>query len=90
MEKIVYGFKNAILPLSKKDDLKIDSGDQQLDILDTPEQRRYNDILSQIKEEQKNIDMSLFEEVFGHKAPGKILQTLHNLKRVDSYNQEAF
>ena len=27
-EKIVYGFKNAILPLSKKDDMKTDSGDQ--------------------------------------------------------------
>ena len=89
-EKIVYGFKNGILPLLKKDKMKTDSGDQQLDISDTPEQRRFNHFLLQIKEEQKNIDMSLFEEHFGYKTPDKILETLHNLKRVDSYNQEAF
>ena len=43
--------------------------------------------MSQIQEEQKNIDMSLFEEVFDDGMPGKIL---HSLKRADSYNQEAF
>ena len=57
-EKIVNGFKNRILPLSIKDILKTD-------ILNTPEQKRFNNFLSQIKEEQRNIDMSLFEEVFG-------------------------
>ena len=89
-EKIVCGFKNGILLLPKKEDTKTDSGDLQLDILDTPEQRRFNDILSQIKEKQKNIGMSSFEEVFGYKTPDKMLQTLYNLKGVDSYNQEAF
>ena len=34
--------------------------------------------------------MSLFEEVFGYKTPDKMLQTLHNLKRGDSYNREVF
>ena len=34
--------------------------------------------------------MSLFKELFGYKTPDKKLQTLHNLKRVDSYNQEEF
>ena len=34
--------------------------------------------------------MDLFEEVFGYKTPDKMLLTLHNLKRVDSYNQEEF
>ena len=34
--------------------------------------------------------MSLFEGVFNYKTPDKMLQTLHNLKRVDSYNREAF
>ena len=34
--------------------------------------------------------MNLFEEVFGNKTPDKMLLTLHNLKRVDSYNQEEF
>ena len=52
-EEIVHGFKNGILPLSKMDDMKIDSADQQLDILDTTEQRRFNNFSSQIKEEQK-------------------------------------
>ena len=56
-EKFVYGFKNEILPLLKKDDMKTDSGDQRSNILDTPEQRRFNDFLEQIEEEQKNIDI---------------------------------
>ena len=59
-------------------------------MLGIPEQKRLNDFWSQIKEEQKNIGMSLFEGVFGYNMPGKTLQTLHNLKSVDSYNQEYF
>ena len=70
--------------------MKTDSGGQQLDVLDTPEQRRFNDFLSQITEEQRNVDMSLFEEVFAYKTLDKMLQSLNNLKRVDSDNQEAF
>ena len=31
--------------------------------------------------------MDLFKEIFGDKTPDKMLQTLHNLERVDSYNQ---
>ena len=34
--------------------------------------------------------MILFEEVFNYETLDKILQTFYNLKRVDSYNQEAF
>ena len=86
-EKVVSGLKNKILSLSKKAVEKTDSDNQQSDILDTPEQQRFNDFLSQIKEEQKHIDMSLFEEVFDDDMPDEIL---HSLKRVDSYNQEAF
>ena len=37
MGKIVYGFKSEILPLSKKDDTKTDSGDQQPVIFPTTE-----------------------------------------------------
>ena len=44
-KKIVYGFKNQMLLLLKKDDMKTDRGDQQLDILDTSEHRRFNDFL---------------------------------------------
>ena len=34
--------------------------------------------------------MDLFKEVFGYKLLDKMLETLHDLKRVDSYNQEVF
>ena len=66
------------------------TGKKNTDILGIPEQKRLNDFWSQIKEEQKNIDMSLFEGVFGYNMLGKMLQTLHNLKSVHSYNQEYF
>ena len=46
--------------------------------------------MSQIIDKQTNIGINLFEEVFGYDTPDKILQTLRSLKRVDSYNQEAF
>ena len=65
--------------------MKTNIGDQQPDILDTPEQKKINDFLSQIKEKQKSIDMNLFKKFLG-----LMVLTLRNLKRVDSYNQEAF
>ena len=43
-----------------------------------------------LKKTKKNIDMNLFKEIFGYDMPDKMLQTLHSLKRVDSYNQVAF
>ena len=46
--------------------------------------------MSQIIDKQTNIDINLFEEVFGYDTPEKILQTLRSLKRGDSDNQEAF
>ena len=39
-EKIVNGFKNGILPLSKGVGTKAHNSDQQIDILDTPEQKK--------------------------------------------------
>ena len=59
-EKIVNGFKNGILPLSKTYGTKTVSSDQQTDILDTPEHKSFNDFLIRIKEEQKHMDMILF------------------------------
>ena len=70
--------------------MKNDSVDQQADILDTPEQKKFNDFSRQNKEEQKNINTSLFKEIFNYDTPDKMLQTLRNLNKVDSYNQEAF
>ena len=34
--------------------------------------------------------MLLFKKVFSYDTPNKMLQTLHNLKSVHSYSQEAF
>ena len=65
--------------------MKTNIGDQQPDILDTSEQKKINDFLSQIKEKQKSIDMNLFKKFLV-----LMVLTLRNLKRVDSYNQEAF
>ena len=65
--------------------MKTNIGDQQPDILDTPEQKKINDFLSQIKKKQKSIDVNLFKKFLV-----LMVLTLRNLKRVDSYNQEAF
>ena len=78
------------MALSKKAVEKNESDNQHPDILDTPKQKGFNDFLSQIKEKQKNIGINLFEEVFGYDTTDKMLQTLHSLERVDSYNEEAF
>ena len=78
------------MALSKKAVEKNESDNQHPDILYTPKQKGFNDFLSQIKEKQKNIGINLFEEVFGYDTTDKMLQTLHSLERVDSYNQEVF
>ena len=45
------GLKMEYYRLSKKNDMKTDSGDQRSNILDTPGQRRFDDFLEQIEEE---------------------------------------
>ena len=77
-EKTVYEFKNGILPLSKKYDMKADSSDQQPDIPGTSRQTKFIDFLDQIKEEQKNIDMKLFNRYFTYKTPDEMVQALYN------------
>ena len=90
LEKNIYGFKNGILPLFKKDDMKTDSGDQKPGILDTSEETKSNDFLKQVKEEQRDMDMDLFGEQFGYKTPDEMLQTFKNLKnRADNNFSEA-
>ena len=90
MEKNIYRFKNGILLLFKKDDMKTDSGDQKPDILDTSEETKSNDFLKQVKEEKRNMDMDLFGEQFGYKTPDEMLQTFKNLKnRADNNFSEA-
>ena len=61
--------------------MKTDSGAQQPDILDSPEQTKLNDFLEHIKEEQKNIDMRLFR-------PDRMANVLYNSKsKVDNQNK---
>ena len=79
-EKIVYEFKNVKLSLSKKEDMKTDSSDQQPDTSDTPKQTKFNDFLKLIKEEQTNIDMRLFKKYFPYRTPDKMAQVLYNSK----------
>ena len=78
--KIVYEFKNVKLSLSKKEDMKTDSSDQQPDTSDTPKQTKFNDFLKLIKEEQTNIDMRLFKKYFPYRTPDKMAQVLYNSK----------
>ena len=54
---------------------------------ETPEQKEFNNFLEQIKEEQNNIDMNLFKNIFNHKTPDKILKYLHSLETTGDYNQ---
>ena len=54
---------------------------------ETPEQKEFNDFLEQIKDEQKNIDINSFKNVFNYKTPDEMLEYLHSLKRTDAYNQ---
>ena len=54
---------------------------------ETPAQKEFNDFLEQIKEEQKNIDINSFKNVFNYKTPDEMLEYLRSLKRTDDYNQ---
>ena len=83
-EKIVYRFKNKILPLSKKDD----SGDQGPSIFGTPTQKRFDNFLKQIEEEQKNIDTELVNKYFSYQKPDEMSQDLFESKnKVDNLDK---
>ena len=56
---------------------------------ETPEDKKLNDFLQQIKEEQKNIDINWFKNVFNYKTPDETLEYLYNLKNIGNYNQET-
>ena len=62
---------------------------QKDNLSETPDQKEFNDFLNQITEEQKNIDINLFKNVFNYETPDKMLEYLHSLKRIDNYNQET-
>ena len=56
---------------------------------ETPEDKKLNNFLQQIKEEQKNIDINWFKNVFNCEMPDKMLKYLHNLETANDYNQAA-
>ena len=46
---------------------------QGLNLPATSKQKEFSNILQQIKEEQKNIDMNLFKNIFDYETPDEIL-----------------
>ena len=58
-------------------------------LFETPEQKKCNDFLEQIKKEQKNIDITLFKNVFNYETPDEMLEYFYSLKKKDKYNQET-
>ena len=59
---------------------------QKDNLSETPDQKEFNDFLNQITEEQKNIDINLFKNVFNYETPDKMLEYLHSSKKIDNYN----
>ena len=55
-----------------------------------PEWKEFSDFLKRFKEEQKNIDMNLFKNVFNYETPDEMWEYLDSLKKIDNYNQETF
>ena len=67
---------------SLKNGLKTDSIDQRPNILDTPEQRRFNEFLQKIEEEQKYVNMKLFDKYYPYGRPDEMLQDLNDSKSI--------
>ena len=53
-------------------------------LFETPEQKKCNDFLEQIKKEQKNIDITLFKNVFNYETPDEMLEYFYSLKKMIS------
>ena len=62
---------------------------QKDNLSEIPEDEKFITFLEQIKEEQKNIDINWFKNVFNYKTPDKMLEYLYNLKNINNYNQET-
>ena len=63
---------------------------QKDDLPKTPEQKEFNDFLEQIKEQQKNIDINWFENVFNYQTPNEMLKYVHSLKKIDDITRQHF
>ena len=84
-KKLVLEEENSKFKKSIGETVKLKN--QKDNLSETPEQKEFNDFLEQIKEEQKNIDINWFKNVFNYKTPDEMLKYLPNLKTTDSYNQ---
>ena len=60
---------------------------QRVNLPAIAEQKGFNNFLEQIKEEQKNVDMRLFRDVFNYETPDEMLEYLDSFKEIDNYNQ---
>ena len=84
-KKLVLEEENSKFEKSIGERVKLKN--QKDNFSETPEQKEFNDSLEQIKEEQKNIDINSFNNVFNYETPDKMLKYLHSLKTTDDYNQ---
>ena len=84
-EKLVLEEENPKFEKSIGEIVKLKN--QKDNLSEIPEQKEFSDFLEQIKEEQNNIDMNLFQNVFNHETPDKMLKYLPSLKTTDDYNQ---
>ena len=86
-KKLFFEAENLKFEKSIGETVKIKN--QKDNLSETPDQKEFNDFLNQITEEQKNIDIHLFKNVFNYETPDKMLEYLHSLKKIDNYNQET-
>ena len=84
-KKLVLKEENSIFEKSIAETVKLKN--QKDNLSETPEQKKFNDFLEQIKEKQSNIYMNLFKNVFYYETPDKMLKYLHGLETTDNYNQ---
>ena len=63
---------------------------QGLNLPAASKQKEFNNFLQQIKEEQRNIDMNLFKNIFDYETPDEILEYLHEYNHETSLIEESF
>ena len=84
-KKLVLEEENSKFKKSIGEAVKLKN--QKDNLSETPEQKEFNDFLEQIKEEQKNIDINSFKNVFNYETPDKMLKYLHSLETTNDCNQ---
>ena len=70
-KKLVFEEENLKFEKSIGETVKLKN--QKDNLSETPDQKEFNDFLNQITEEQKNIDINLFKNVFNYETPDKML-----------------